>query len=150
VEILGKNPSVAEAAVDGFALDTTTEYRSSNLMGATTSLLPPLPSQSAEQIFLGSQQQLEHSVKRRHFSRPNQFIRLLAKVGFFDFLCHHFTAFKYLLIACRTTSPRETRFRLAAAFSAFICFRSIRAINRVSFIALTYRMDMYMSSHDLS
>jgi hypothetical protein len=60
--------------------------------------------------------------------------------------CHHFTAFKYLVIACRTTSPRETRFRLAAALSAFICFLSIRAINLVSFMVYLYMMDMYMSS----
>jgi hypothetical protein len=55
---------------------------------------------------------------------------------------HYFT-FKYELIARRTTSPRETFSRLAAAFSAFICFASIRAINRVSFITSAYHMDMY-------
>src|SRR5712691_2860518 len=58
---------------------------------------------------------------------------------------HYFTAFKYLLIACRTTSPRETCFLLAATFSAFICFRSIRAINLVSFMVQPYPRYLYMS-----
>ena len=49
-----------------------------------------------------------------------------------DFACHHFT-FKYELIARLTTSANETFSRLAAAFSAFICFRSIKAISLVSF-----------------
>jgi len=49
-----------------------------------------------------------------------------------DFARHHFT-FKYELIARRTTSANETFSRLAAAFSVFICFRSISAINLVSF-----------------
>jgi hypothetical protein len=58
---------------------------------------------------------------------------------------HYFT-FKYELIARRTISASETFSRLAAALNALICPASINAINLLSFMALTYNMDMYMSS----
>jgi hypothetical protein len=44
-----------------------------------------------------------------------------------NFVHGHLVTFKYLLIARRTISAKETFSHLAAALIAFICFRSISA-----------------------